>query len=181
MTASFFVPEKSCRHFTTADGRDIIIVRKLSIIAAKETDMPEKTVYRYINVLANRQRRRFENMELDLPFSSTQGKVLHFILDHGDEDVFQKDVEDEFGLRPSSATELLKSMEAGGLLSREACASDGRRKRIIVSAEAKRYKQMLDSELDRIESQITGGLDRKEIEIWKMITARMVTNLQDRK
>ena len=76
--------------------------------------MPEKTVYRYINVLANRQRRRFENMELDLdlPFSSTQGKVLHFILDHGHEDVFQKDVEDEFGLRPSSATELLKSMEA---------------------------------------------------------------------
>ena len=147
----------------------------------KETDMPEKTVYRYINVLANRQRRRFENMELDLPFSSTQGKVLHFILDHGDEDVFQKDVEDEFGLRPSSATELLKSMEAGGLLSREASASDGRRKRIIVSAEAKRYKQMLYSELDRIESQITGGLDRKEIEIWKMITARMVANLQDRK
>ena len=40
---------------------------------------------------------------------------------------------------------------------------------------------MLDSELDRIESQITGGLDRKEIEIWKMITARMVANLQDRK
>ena len=62
--------------------------------------MPEKTVYRYINVLANRQRRRFENMELDLPFSSTQGKVLHFILDHGDEDVFQKDVEDR--VRPET-------------------------------------------------------------------------------
>ncbi len=142
--------------------------------------MPEKTVYRYINVLANRQRRRFENMEPDLPFSSTQGKVLHFILDHGDTDVFQKDVEDEFGLRASSATELLKSMEAAGLLSREACVSDGRRKRIVVSAEAKRYKQMLDRELDRVESQITDGLDRKEIETWKMITARMVDNLRDR-
>ncbi len=142
--------------------------------------MPEKTVYRYVNVLANNQRRRFESMELGAPLSSTEAKILHFILGH-DEDVFQKDVEEEFSMRAPSATELLKSMEQKGLLSRVPSESDGRRKKIVVSAEAVKYKPMLDRELDRVETQLTKDLDRKEIETWKAISEKMIRNLQDRK
>ena len=142
--------------------------------------MPEKTVYRYVNVLANHQRRRFESMELGVPLSSTEAKILHFILGY-DEDVFQKDVEEEFSMRAPSATELLKSMEQKGLLRRVPSESDGRRKKIVVSAEAVKYKPMLDRELDRVEKQLTKDLDRKEIETWKAISEKMIRNLQDRK
>lgn len=144
----------------------------------EEADMPEKTVYRYVNMLANNQRRRFESMALDAPFSSTEGKILHFILGHED-DVFQKDVEQEFGMRAPSATELLKSMEQKGLLSRVTSESDGRRKKIVVSREAVKYKEMLNRELDRVETQLTKGLDRKEIESWKAISEKMIRNLQE--
>ncbi len=142
--------------------------------------MPEKTVYRYVNMLANHQRRRFESMELGVPLSSTEAKILHFILGY-DEDVFQKDVEEEFSMRAPSATELLKSMEQKGLLNRVPSESDGRRKKIVVSAEAVKYKPMLDRELDQVEKQLTKDLDRKEIEAWKVISEKMIRNLQDRK
>lgn len=72
--------------------------------------MDKKTIYRYINILANKQRRRFEKMELDLPLSSSQAKIMHFILSHDEEEVLQKDVEEEFSMRAPSATELLKAM-----------------------------------------------------------------------
>ena len=46
-------------------------------------------------------------------FSGAQGRTLHFLLaEHTKSDVFQKDIEAEFGLRPPTATALLKELEA---------------------------------------------------------------------
>ena len=50
--------------------------------------------------------------------SGTQGRVLHFILSNNG-DVFQKDIESEFNLRPSTATGILKLMEKNGVIRRE--------------------------------------------------------------
>ena len=45
-------------------------------------------------------------------FSGAQGRTLHFLLaEHTKSDVFQKDIEAEFGLRPPTATALLKELE----------------------------------------------------------------------
>ena len=48
-------------------------------------------------------------------FSGAQGRTLHFLLaEHTKSDVFQKDIEAEFGLRPPTATALLKELEQRG-------------------------------------------------------------------
>ncbi len=68
-------------------------------------------IYRQINILANRQRRHFDRLTSDVPFSGAQIRVLHYLLDHQDqkEEIFQKDIEEEFGLRPSTATVLCRA------------------------------------------------------------------------
>ena len=48
-------------------------------------------------------------------FSGAQGRTLHFLLAHTKIDIFQKDIEEEFGLRPPTATALLKELEQRGL------------------------------------------------------------------
>lgn len=90
-------------------------------------------IYRQINILANRQRRHFDRLTAEAPFSGAQGRVLHYLLDHPDEEIFQKDIEEEFGLRPSTATTLLQSMERKGLLRREPSEKDARYKKLGVS------------------------------------------------
>ena len=47
-------------------------------------------------------------------FSGAQGRTLHFLLAHTKIDIFQKDIEEEFGLRPPTATALLKELEQRG-------------------------------------------------------------------
>ena len=47
-------------------------------------------------------------------FSGAQGRTLHFLLAHTKSDIFQKDIEEEFGLRPPTATALLKELEQRG-------------------------------------------------------------------
>ena len=78
---------------------------------------------RYINNLSNKLRRKIDAFPSRAVFSGSQGRVLHFVLAQS-RDVFQKDIEEEFSLRPPTATQLLKKMEKGGLIRREVAAED---------------------------------------------------------
>ena len=76
-------------------------------------------ISRYIGILANRLRREIDALSLCGEYSGAEGKILHFILAHTDSEIFQKDLEEEFGMRPSSASALIKKMEQNGLITRE--------------------------------------------------------------
>ena len=91
---------------------------------------------RYIGILANRLRREIDALSFRGQYSGTEGKALHFILAHEDSELFQKDLEDEFGLRPPSASALVKKLEQDGLISRVPVSYDGRLKK---SFPAKRH------------------------------------------
>ena len=73
-------------------------------------------------------------------FSGAQGRTLHFLLAHTKSDIFQKDIEEEFGLRPPTATALLKELEQRGLIRKEPVPYDARKKKIVVTEEALQYK-----------------------------------------
>ena len=60
---------------------------------------------RSIGRLNNQLRRRIELLSAKKEFSGSQGRTLHFLLAQTD-DVFQKDIEEEYGIRPPTATEL---------------------------------------------------------------------------
>ena len=66
-----------------------------------------------INKISNRLRRRSAALQEKLGISGAQGNVLHYILIDGRKrPVYQKDIEKEFGLRPSTATEALKKFRS---------------------------------------------------------------------
>ena len=102
-----------------------------------------KHAARYVSKLSNKLRRKIDAFSSRQDFSGSEGKVLHFILAQSG-DVFQKDVEEEYSLRPSTATELLKKMEKNGLIYRQAMPNDARMKKIIVTDKALQYKDIVD-------------------------------------
>ena len=71
-----------------------------------------------INRISNRLRRRSAALQETLGMSGAQGNILNFILVEGQKhSIYQKDIEKEFGLRPSTATEVLKALEKKELMS----------------------------------------------------------------
>ena len=65
----------------------------------------KETVGRSVGMLSNLIRRHFSTFSFHGTLSGAQGKTLHFILARSmDTDVFQKDVEEEYSLRPPTAT-----------------------------------------------------------------------------
>ena len=131
----------------------------------------------YIGTLANRLRREIDALSLCGEYSGAEGKILHFILAHTDSEIFQKDLEEEFGMRPSSASALIKKMEQNGLITREPVSYDGRFKRIVPSEKALQNKVNVLHGVQALESRLLDGISKEQQEQWLAITKKMIQNL----
>jgi DNA-binding MarR family transcriptional regulator len=136
-------------------------------------------IYRSINKLANKQRRNFEHLTFPKSFSAAQGRILHFLLNNPSKEIFQKDLEEEFGLRPPSATALLKSIEKMGLIHRAPSETDGRYKKIVTTPKAFQYAPELNEQLKILEQRLLKDIDPKELAVWEKVTQQLMQNLDE--
>ena len=111
-------------------------------------------------------------------FSGAQGRTLHFILAaHQKEDLFQKDIEEEYSLRPPTATKLLKDMEKNGLIYREAVPYDARLKRIVATEKAMRYQELIHQSLEETEDRLTSGISPQDLAVFFRVINQMIRNM----
>lgn len=135
------------------------------------------SVGRKIGNLTNQIRRRLDVSASKSSISGTQGRILHFILAQ-DKDVFQKDIEEEFNLRPATATGTLKLMEKNGIIRRESTAYDARFKRIIATDKAASIKSKVMEDIQGLESALLKGISEEELEIFLKVIDKMSKNLE---
>lgn len=133
-----------------------------------------------INKISNRLRRRSVTLQEKLGMSGAQGNILNYILVDGRKrPVYQKDIEKEFGLRPSTATEALKNLEAKGLICRISEKQDGRLKRIELTSKAEEIRHLITSEIAESENLLLKGITEEERRIFIEIGKKMLKNLDE--
>ena len=133
-----------------------------------------------INKISNRLRRRSVALQEKLGMSGAQGNILNYILVDGRKrPVYQKDIEKEFGLRPSTATEALKNLEAKGLICRISEKQDGRLKRIERTSKAEEIRHLITSEIAESENLLLKGITEEERRIFIEIGKKMLKNLDE--
>lgn len=133
---------------------------------------------RYISKLSNKLRRKFDMLSSRKEFSGSQGRTLRFLLSQT-EDIYQKDIEEEYSIRPSTATQLLKQMEKNGLIIREPEAYDNRLKKIVVTDKALLYKQQVIEDLTTLEETLIKGISETDLQVFFRVTEKMMDNLSE--
>ena len=133
---------------------------------------------RYISKLSNKLRRKLDMLSSRKEFSGSQGRTLHFLLAQT-EDIFQKDIEEEYSIRPSTATELLKQMEKNGLIVREPVAYDNRLKKIVLTDKALLYQQQVVAELTALEETLVKDIAEDELKVFFNVIEKMMDNLSE--
>ena len=138
----------------------------------------KETVGRSIGMLSNLIRRHFSTFSFHVTLSPAQGKTLHLFLARSmDTDVFQKDVEEEYSLRPPTATKILKDMEKNGLIRRETVLYDARLKRIVVTEKGLQYQGMIRESLEETERRLTAGITEDDLATFFRVISRMIRNM----
>lgn len=112
--------------------------------------------------------------------TSMQQWFLSYIWEHGsDQNVFQKDIEEAFQVRRSTATEILKAMERKALIIRISIPEDKRKKKILLTDKALALCQENEKKIMQTEKQIIRGLSNDEIVSFMQILKKIQNNITD--
>lgn len=134
---------------------------------------------RQINKISNHLRRRTQKIQKKVGLSGSQALVLDYIMVESlRKPIYQKDIETEFGMRASSATELIRTLEAKGLIVRKSDLNDSRLKRIELTTQADSIKKALKDEVYDTESLLIQGISQDELDQFLKVTNQMLKNLE---
>ncbi len=142
------------------------------------SNLPKQSVAKNINKLSYKLRRKVDQFSSKKEFSGSQGRTLHFLLAQSD-DVFQKDIEEEYGIRPSTATEILKQMEKNGLITRQPVSYDNRLKKIVLTNKALTYQNQVINDLTELENTLTQNISKEELDTFLKVLNKMMDNMAE--
>lgn len=131
-----------------------------------------------INNISHRLRRRSQAVQESIGISEAQGRILNYILAAGfRRDVYQKDIEEEFDLRPPTASSILRSLEKQEMILRVPDERDGRLKKLVFTEKAGRIRKALEEEIVETERRLLTGISEEEKETFLRLAEKMLHNL----
>ena len=112
--------------------------------------------------------------------TGTHGWIIKYLYEHREEDVYQRDIENNFSIRRSTVTGILQLMEKNGLIIRESVENDARLKKLRLTEKAIDLHYMIEESIAETEKKICEGITEEEKEIFFRITEKIRNNLDDR-
>ena len=114
--------------------------------------------------------------------TGTHGYILGFLCRKNDanEPVYQRDLEQAFSIRRSTATEVLNTMETNGLILRESSSTDKRLKRLVVTEKGYQTHKLIVSRLNAVDEELINVLTKEEFEALKTALEKLKNNLLEK-
>lgn len=132
-----------------------------------------------INRISNRLQRFSPDTQNKLGIGTSQANILRFLLvETGKRPIYQVDIEKEFGLRPPTVTETLKTLEKKDLIQRKPDESDGRKKKIIVTEKTLSMNDGVKWQVEKSEEVLLQGITKEEQQQFTNIAEKMLKNLE---
>ncbi|OUP48882.1 MarR family winged helix-turn-helix transcriptional regulator [Lachnoclostridium sp. An181] len=137
-----------------------------------------KDAGRLINILSNQLKRHFLLPDADSGLTHMQRNILHFILFASlHREIYQKDIEEEFQIRKSTATGILQLMEKNGFIKRESVARDARLKKLLPTAKSLALRNDILQNIQKVEQKMLHGIPEFELEMCMNTLQKMSENL----
>ncbi|MFW5669336.1 MAG: MarR family winged helix-turn-helix transcriptional regulator, partial [Acetivibrio ethanolgignens] len=108
--------------------------------------MNEKRIGHMLRIIHNLKKRLVDNSpnkkQVD-NVTGTNGWIIAYLTDHSSQDVYQKDLEREFGVTRSTASKVVNLMVQKGLVERQPVAHDARLKKLVLTEKAQSLSELV--------------------------------------
>ena len=115
--------------------------------------------------------------EIKRPPSPLQAKILKYILDHKEEVVCGKDLENYLHVSKATISEVLMAMEKSAIIKRISIPDDARAKRIVLTDTSLERFQELEKNFQSINDELLHGVSKKELECFLNVLQKMKNNI----
>lgn len=129
------------------------------------------------NLIKRKLHNSFSEKHADNP-TIMHGWVIHYLYDNRGNDIFQRDLEQQFSIRRSTATAILKLMEKNELITREPVNYDARLKKLMLTDKAVEIHKSVIEEINRLENTLRKGISEKEMDIFFKTIDKMIDNIE---
>lgn len=132
--------------------------------------------------LSNLIKRDVEKSRLNLgldPVKGVNGWAIAYFYENREKDIFQKDFENHFSIRGSTASNILKSMEQKGYIERIPVENDARLKKIILTESALELHKKVLTEIENREKRLRKNISSKELEIFFSTMEKLCENMEE--
>jgi len=125
------------------------------------------------------KRRTDEKIASCVPCAATRthGWIIGFLADHEGEEIFQRDIEAQMGIRRSTATGILQLMEKNGLITREPVERDARLKKLTLTPAAKEAHKAIAQVIEQNDREMLSCLTTEEQELFFSLTEKLIESI----
>lgn len=135
-------------------------------------------VGKLINGMSNLIKRQIDRQAAAHELTGVQGRILHMILaGTRDGEVFQRDIEEEFNLRRSTATGILQLMEKNGMILRQTVPYDARLKSIVPTEKAAALYDAVSADIQEIERRLAQNIAPDDLAVFRRVLEQMYRNM----
>lgn len=113
------------------------------------------------------------------PNGRVHGWAINYFYENRDRDIFQKDFEEKFLIRRSTASNMLKLMEKDGYIKRVSVENDARLKKIVLTDKAIKIHTAICRDIAAREKRLRKGLTDEELEAFFRIVEKLKKNMEN--
>ena len=110
--------------------------------------------------------------------TGTHGWAIGFFYHNRDRDIFQKDFEQEFNIRRSTASNILALIEKNGLITRESVPYDARLKKITLTQKALDVQNVVEKAFESLEDTMKKDITEEELRVFFRVIDKINNNLE---
>ena len=149
-------------------------------IDVKIRNMHTGRLVRMLNHQLKRNQKPEEAVEDD-ELTPMQRHILNYILlETLHRDIYQKNLEEEFQVRKSTVSGILKLIEKNGFIYRESVKEDARLKRILPTKKAEALRPSILEHIHETEIRMTEGVSEQDLFLCKKVLYQMCQNLAEK-
>ena len=149
-------------------------------IDEKIRNMLTVSLVRMLNHQLKRNQKPEEALEDD-ELTPMQRHILNYILlETLHRDIYQKNIEEEFQIRKSTVSGILKLIEKNGFIYRESVKEDARLKRILPTKKAEAMRPSILEHIHETEIRMTEGVSEQDLFLCKKVLYQMCQNLAEK-
>ncbi|WP_455539289.1 MarR family winged helix-turn-helix transcriptional regulator [Terrisporobacter sp.] len=140
----------------------------------------DKMVGFEIKTVHNLLKRDFESLPIHDKIKDVTGMqkwIIGYLSDNNEKDIFQKDLEEEFSIRRSTATGILQLLEKNNLITRQPVSYDARLKKIVLTQKALNIQDEINEEIKVHEEKISKDISKDDLEIFFKVMEQIRVNL----
>lgn len=110
--------------------------------------------------------------------TGVQGWIIGYLYNHRNQEVFQRDIQEQFSIRRSTVTGILQLMEKNGLITRSSVERDARLKKLELTPKAIELHERVGRSIQEVEGRISKSLTPEEKKEFIRLCEKIRANLQ---